>query len=174
MVAVYLFCLGVGGVLLLASFFSDAETPDDVGQSSWAEFFSLRSLTYFLFVFGAIGSALSFLRDGGAGLLGLVVAVGLGLAMAGGAGQLFRYLRRTDTAEVRSDRDLVGQAAQVTLTVGIGAVGKVELVFGGQRVELLARPFDPAHEPAIETGSQVVIVDMDAGIALVSHASLET
>jgi hypothetical protein len=174
MVAVYLFCLGVGGVLLLASFFSDADAPDDIGQSSWADFFSIRNLTYFLFVFGAIGSAAAFLRDGRPGFTTLIVSAGAGLLVSAGVSLVFRYLRRTDTAEVPSDRTLVGQAAQVTLPVGIGGIGKVELLFGGQRVELLARPFDAAHEPSIETGSSVVIVEMDAGTALVSRASLDT
>ena len=174
MTAVYLFCLGVGGVLLLASFFSDADAPDDIGQSSWADFLSFRNLTYFLFVFGAIGSAAALLRDGRVGLTTHLLAAGSGLAVAAGVSQVFRYLRRTDTSEVPSDSSLVGQAAQVTLPVGIGGVGKVELLFGGQRVELLARPFDPAHEPSIETGSSVVIVEMSAGTALVSRASLDT
>ena len=174
MTAVYLFCLGVGGVLLLASLFSDADTADDIGHTSWSDFFSIRNLTYFLFVFGGIGSAVALFRGRPPGLTTLIVSAASGLAVAAGVSQVFRYLRRTDTAEVPSDRTLVGQTAQVTLPVGIGGVGKIEILFGGQRVELLARPFDPAHEPDIETGSNVVIVDMDAGTALISRSSLDS
>jgi hypothetical protein len=89
--------------------------------------------------------------------------------------RVFGYLRRTDSSEVASDRALVGQLARVTLPVGPGGIGKVELTFGGQRVELLARPFGTGSgEPApIENGSEVVIVDMTAGTALVSRASMQ-
>jgi hypothetical protein len=174
MIGIYLFCLGLGGVLLAASLFSDGNGHDHGLDTGWHQFFSLRNLTYFLFVFGAIGSAAALLRDGNPGLLTHLIAAGSGLAVAAGVSQVFRYLRRTDTSEVPSDRSLVGQAAQVTLPVGIGGVGKVELLFGGQRIELLARPFDPDHEPGIETGSSVVIVEMNAGTALVSRASLDT
>jgi hypothetical protein len=53
-------------------------------------------------------------------------------------------------------------------------IGKIELSFGGQRVELLARPFDgePGAVQPIENGSEVVIVEMSAGTALVSRASM--
>jgi hypothetical protein len=40
---------------------------------------------------------------------------------------------------------------------------------------LLARPFDagPVKSQAIENGSEVVIVDMSAGTAMVSRASMQ-
>jgi hypothetical protein len=58
---------------------------------------------------------------------------------------------------------------------GGSAVGKVELSFGGQRVELLARPFghDAAAALPITHGSEVVIVEMVAGTALVSRANTD-
>jgi hypothetical protein len=89
--------------------------------------------------------------------------------------RVFGYLRRTDSSEVASDRSLVGQLARVTLPVGPGGIGKIELSYGGQRVELLARPFEsePGEFQPIENGSEVVIVDMSAGTALVSRASMQ-
>lgn len=175
MIALYLFCLGLGGVLLAASFFAEAEGPDDFSDVGWQQLFSLRNLTYFLFVFGAVGSAIALVRGGKPGLTGLLLASGAGVAVAAVVHRVFGYLRRTDSSEVASDRALVGQLARVTLPVGPGGIGKVELTFGGQRVELLARPFDTGSgEPhPIENGSEVVIVDMTAGTALVSRASMQ-
>ena len=175
MIALYLFCLGLGGVLLAASFFADAEGPDDFSDAGWQQLFSLRNLTYFLFVFGAVGSALALVRDGNPGLSGLLVSAGAALGVAAVVHRVFAYLRRTDSSEVASDRALVGQLARVTLPVGPGGVGKVELTFGGQRVELLARPFgaEPGELQPIENGSEVVIVEMSAGTALVSRASMQ-
>lgn len=172
MLGLYLFCLGIGGVLLAASLFADADAPDEIGDAGWQQVFSLRNLTYFLFVFGAIGSVLAFFRDWKTGMSELVIAGGSGLVVAGIAHAVFAYVRRTDTAEVPADRGLVGRAAQVTLPIGRGAIGKIELVFGGQRVELLARPFG-SEGASIENGTEVVIVEMDAGTALVSPASMD-
>jgi hypothetical protein len=88
---------------------------------------------------------------------------------------VFGYLRRTDSSEVASDSALVGQPARVTLPVGATGIGKIELSFGGQRVELLARPYGSAEggddKPAeIENGSEVVIVEMVGGMALITRA----
>jgi len=173
MLGLYLFCLGIGGVLLAASLFADADAPDEIGDAGWQQVFSLRNLTYFLFVFGAIGSALAFFQDWKTGVSELIIAGGSALVVAGVAHAVFGYLRRTDTAEVPPDQGLVGQPAQVTLPIGKDAIGKIELVFGGQRVELLARPFGSAGALPIENGTEVVIVEMDAGTALVSPASLD-
>ena len=175
MIALYLFCLGLGGVLLAASFFADAEGADGFSDAGWQQLFSLRNLTYFLFVFGAVGSAIALVRDGNPGLTGLLLSAASALGASTVVHRVFGYLRRTDNAEVPSDSTLVGQLARVTLPVGPGGIGKVELTFGGQRVELLARPFDTGSgEPQpIENGSEVVIVDMTAGTALVSRASMQ-
>ena len=175
MIALYLFCLGVGGVLLAASFFAEAEGADNFSDAGWQQLFSLRNLTYFLFVFGAVGSAIALVRDGNPGLSGLLISAAAAIGVSAVVHRVFGYLRRTDSSEVASDRTLVGQLARVTLPVGPGGIGKIELTFGGQRVELLARPFDtgPEELQPIENGSEVVIVDMAAGTALVSRASMQ-
>ena len=175
MIALYLFCLGLGGVLLAASFFAEAEGPDDFSDVGWQQLFSLRNLTYFLFVFGAVGFAIALVRGGNPGLSGLLISAAAAVGVSAVVHRVFRYLRRTDSSEVASDRALVGQLARVTLPVGPGGIGKIELTFGGKRGELLARPFEagPAELNPIENGSEVVIVDMTAGTALVSRASMQ-
>jgi hypothetical protein len=173
MMALYLFCLGLGGILLVASFFGDADAPDHGGDAAWQHLFSLRNATYFLFVFGAIGSALGLIR-GRTGLFDLLIAGGAGLATGVMVHSVFGYIRRTDSAEVASDSTLVGKTARVTLPVSPASLGKIELSFGGQRVELLARPFgSEAEGGALEQGCEVVIVEMTAGTALVSRASMD-
>jgi hypothetical protein len=183
MLALYLFCLGVGGVLLAASFFSDLGGHDheigdysDIHGGEWSQIFSLRNLTYFLFVFGAIGSGLALTRGGRTGLLELIIAAGAGLGVSAVVGWVFNYIRRTDSSEVASDSALVGMPARVILPVKDGSVGKIELSYGGQRVELLARPFgnkDDAVADEIVNGSEVVIVEMEAGMARVARANNE-
>jgi hypothetical protein len=174
MLGLYLFALGLGGVLLAATFFGDSDAPDDAADAGWQNIFSLRNLTYFLFVFGAVGSLLTWAR-GGAGIDVLAISAVTALVVAAGVHWVFGYLRRTEAGEMPSDAALVGQAARVTLPVSRGDVGKIELTFGGQRVELLARPFrdDDAAGAAIANGTEVVIVEMAAGMALVSRTSPE-
>jgi hypothetical protein len=175
MLGLYLFSLGVGGVLLAASFFADADAPDDIGDAGWQQLFSLRNFTYFLFVFGAIGSLMAWMRGGRTGVADFAIAGGAATAVALMVQYVFTWLRRTDGAEVPSDSALVGQAARVTLPVSASGPGKVELSFGGQRVELLARPYGSEQESLVEigNGTEVVIVEMVAGTALVSRASTD-
>jgi hypothetical protein len=171
----YLFCLGLGGVLLVTSLFADAEGPDDFGDVGWQQLFSLRNVTYFLFVLGAAGWLLSWLRGGSGSLGTFVMAFGAASAMATLVHYVFQYIHRTDSSEVQSDNALVGRSARVMVPVGSAGVGKIELSFGGQRVELLARPFGQDASTALEigNGSEVVIVEMVAGTALVSRANTE-
>ena len=179
MLTIYLFCLGLGGVLLATTFFGgDHDAPDDFGDfghGHWQELFSLRNLTYFLFVFGAVGSLLSWYRGGRPGIFDLVLASATGLLVATIVHFTFRYIRDTDTADVSSDTKLLGRAALVTLPVGANGPGKIELSYGGQRVELLARLFErkDGTPDEIANGTEVVIVEMVAGTALVSRTSTE-
>ena len=181
MLALYLFSLGLGGVLLAASLFGDHDSPDGdlggghAGYTDWQQIFSLRNFTYFLFVFGAVGSLLAWSRGGRSGVFDVVLAASTGAAVAAMVQYVFSWLRRTDSSEVASDAALVGQAARVTLPVSAGGIGKIELTFGGQRVELLARPFgsEQGSTTEIGNGAEVVIVEMVAGMAMVSRASTE-
>jgi hypothetical protein len=173
MLALYLFSLGIGGVLLVTTFFGDSDAPDDIGHGEWQQLFSLRNLTYFLFVFGAIGSLLAWTRGGRTNLFDALLAGGAATFVAALVHYVFRYLRRTDDAEVPSDVALLGRPAMVTLPVTRNAIGKIELTFGGQRVELLARPYGSEDVGDIGNGTEVVIVEMVAGTALVSRTSPE-
>jgi hypothetical protein len=171
MLGLYLFALGLGGVLLAATFFADADGHDHLGHSDWHQLFSMRNITYFLFVFGAIGSLLAWARGGRTTLLDGVAATTTAALVSALVNYVFGWVRKTDDSEVPSDVALVGRPAMVTLPIGREAIGKVELTFGGQRVELLARPYGSEEPEIIGNGTEVVIVEMVAGTALVSRTS---
>lgn len=175
MFALYLFALGLGGVLLAASFFGDADGDDaDVtGGPAWQAIFSMRNATYFLFSAGLVGTLLTWI--GTASLITAVVSIVTGVGVGAMVGSVFSYLRRTDSSEVAPDSAMIGSSAVVTLSVGKSGLGKVDLIFEGRRVELLAKPFDRERigDEVFENGAEVLIVDIVAGTALIARAQAE-
>jgi hypothetical protein len=130
MLAVYLFTVLVGGALLgvslLGSDHGDVDSVAGHGHHTHdaAQFLSLRTLTYFLFVFGGVGIALSLLTRTGWPLtlvLALLAGVGVGTIVTG----TFRYLSRTDSGGNQSDDSFVGLSARVVLPIAEGGLGKV-------------------------------------------------
>jgi hypothetical protein len=131
------------------------------------QYLSLRTLTYFLFVFGGVGAVLTWSWTRAASLLVLPVAVAAGLLVAGLASATFGYIRKTGSGDRDSEQTFVGLTGRVSLAMGEGGLGKV-LVHRGDRVyELLARPFDSATG-GYAFGESVVVVEMDRGTALVT------
>lgn len=180
--AIYLFCLVVGGGLLLVTLIGglgdiDADLETDVDVDGWSglgEFLSVRTLTYLLAGFGATGAILDGLTDTSA-IVTLLVALAVGFLSAAAAGATYRYLRSSESGTVARDGDyLVGLPATVTHALEPGCRGKIRLLAAGREVELLARMHDPDEAPCV-TGATVVIVDIDAETALVTAApALET
>lgn len=127
---------------------------------------SLRSATYFLFAFGAVGVLLQFAWGGRQPWLGLLAAASTGAAAAFFSAALFGWVARTGSGELPSDRTLAGLAGTMVLPLREGG-GKVQVVRGGREYELLARPFDPAA-PAPESWTSVVVVEVVDGTALVT------
>lgn len=203
MTALYLFCLIVGGGLLLASLFGgDAEAdvdtgnleldgpadmPDAGGADAGAEggghaaathgvgwtlardFFTVRSLFYFLAGFGATGFLLESLTAA-TDLTALTMAVLTGVVAAGIAGATYGTLQRSESGKVSRNADyLVGHSAEVILPVVAGRRGKIRILNHGREVELLARLYS-GDDPDCARGSTVVIVDIDGDTALVTAA----
>lgn len=180
MISLYLFALLVGGGLLIASIigsgdhghggdFGDAAGHDggrDGGHGNAAQFLSLRNLTYLLFVFGGVGSALTWKSDI-PGIFILAIAALAGLAIASVTAASFGYLRRTDSGGRDSEDSFVGLAGRVVVPIGSGAMGKVQLVRGDRMFELLARPLD-SEAIGISDWKSVVVVEMENGTALVT------
>ena len=182
MFALYLFALILGGGLLLFSLFgdghhhgADASHHDlDVGDAGQADiqdnpvqWLSLRTVIYFLFVFGGVGAALSKSWPGAAAPLIAVLATGAGAGVGAAVSAAFAYLKKTDSGARDGDESFVGLAGQVTLPFGDSGAGKVLVTRGDRTFELLARPFggasgDPRHWKA------VVVMEMQRGTAMVA------
>jgi membrane protein implicated in regulation of membrane protease activity len=187
MLPLYLFCLIVGGGLLLFSLFGgtdhdadtghvshDADHPDTVdvhsGLDIAKEFLSVRSLFYFLAGFGATGALLEATTDA-ASAAALVWAIATGMTAALAAGLIYGWLRRSQSGFVPRDSDyLVGLPAQVVLPVTAGHRGKVRTISAGREIELLAKLHGAGDEDC-PRGMTVVIVDIDGDTALVAPAA---
>jgi hypothetical protein len=169
MATLYWLSLVVGGGLALLSLFGDLlhfDMSDFHADTDAWHILSLRTGTYFLFAFGATG-----LLAGATGA-GAITAF-VGAAFAGGTAAalstaVFRYLRRSESGGVPEDSSLVGLAGRVVLPLSAGGTGKVVVTRGGREIELLARPFDGAPETPVETWTDVVVVEVSSGTALVT------
>lgn len=169
MLSLYLFAVLLGGGLLLFSLLggdSDADVDAFDGDNPM-QYLSLRTLTYFLFVFGGVGAVLTWSWPRAASLLVLPIAVAAGVLVAGLVSATFGYIRKTNSGDRDSEQTFVGLTGRVSVAMGEGGLGKV-LVHRGDRVhELLARPFD-ATTGAYPFGTSVVVVEMSSGTALVT------
>lgn len=196
MLVLYLFCLVVGGGLLLVSLFGadgdadphggveieadglDAPPGEMADADGWVhagewgvarEFLSVRSLFYFLAGFGATGLLMEALTSASPGVAAAWALIA-GMLGAGAAGTLYALLRRSESGRVPTGTGhLLGQPARVVLPVVHGRRGKVRAVVGGREVEFLARLYG-AEEPECPRGATVVIVDLDGETALVTPA----
>lgn len=158
-----------GGLLAVSSFAGDAGEADlDLGggDADALRILSIRSLTYFAFGFGVVGTGLRYLGDGSGVSLYLAATIG-GLLVAGTSEMTFRYLERTDSGGMESESALVGQIGMMSLPIGRGGAGKVAVERGGRVHTLVARPVEGAVGDPAEW-REVVIVEMRSGEARVS------
>lgn len=196
MLAIYIFCLVLGGSLMAVSVLGDvfgdadvdldldtdmdfeldagdlgADAGDldvDAGDATDAvRILSIRTLIYTLFGFGAVGTLLSFLSSGGF-LATLAYAVGGGLLSGAVVTTVFNYLRRTDTGAQLSDATYVGLSGTVTLPLSAGSAGAVAVERGERRISLRALPHPSAAGSDPSTWKSVVVVEMDRGVARVA------
>lgn len=170
MLTLYLFALLVGGGLLAFSLLggdgADADY-DALGGDNPLQLLSLRTLTYFLFVFGGVGAVLSWAWTGAAAPLVLLLAAVSGVGVGTLASLAFRYLRRTNSGMHESEDSFVGLAGRVIVPVQREGIGKIVVQRGDRAYELLARAFNSTDaDPGAWTS--VVIVEMSRGTALVS------
>jgi MFS family permease len=172
MFSLYLFALVVGGGLLLFSLIGGHDGHGDVGHDDLhghdaVKFLSLRTLTYFLFVFGGVGAVLAKTWHWAAAPLVFALAVAGGLVVGGAASLAFGYLRKTDSGHRDSDDSFIGLTGRVTVPVGGSGVGKVLVTRGDRTFELLARPLESAAK-GTGSWSSVIIVEMSRGTAIIA------
>jgi len=183
MFSLYLFSAIVGGGLLVFSLggHGDAHGHDfggghaaghDVGHDhNPFKFLSLRTLTYFLAVFGGVGAVLTYFWKGAAPLV-LLVAMVSGLGIGTLTSAVFEYLRKTGSGDREADDSFVGLTGRITLPITQGGLGKVLVQRGDRSFELLAQPFDSTTAPS--TWKAVVVVEMNKGTAIVSPVDENT
>ncbi|MEK7402103.1 MAG: hypothetical protein AABZ80_07030 [Gemmatimonadota bacterium] len=173
MFSLYLFSAIVGGALLVFSLsgHGDAHGHDfggghDVGHDhNPFKFLSLRTLTYFLAVFGGVGAVLTWAWKSSAPLV-LLLAVVAGLGVGSLTSFAFQYLRKTGSGDRDSEDSFVGLTGRITLPISQGGLGKVLVQRGDRSFELLAQPLDATTAPS--TWKSVVVVEMRRGTAIVS------
>jgi membrane protein implicated in regulation of membrane protease activity len=169
--AIFVFCVAVGGVLLLITVLLD-----DVlgGVLSFLHVdFDLGGVTLmplllgFVSMFGVgglFGTQLFGLGPGAASVVGLL----FGLVGAGVVWAIFSFLRRAEAPAAFSLGDMIGQRGRVTVAIRGGRNGSVLLSYGGSTHELSA-----TAEADIPAGSVVVVTDV-AGSTLVVTLATQT
>lgn len=173
MFSLYLFSLVVGGGMLALGVFG--QDVDDVGGGHGHvghdefQFLSLRTLTYFLFGFGAVGAALTKLWSWAATPLILLVATATGLLVGTMVSFAFRYLHRTGSGDRESDDSFIGLTGRITVPISSSGsgMGKVLIERGGRTFELMARPLETAEQSPAKWKA-VIVVEMKRGTAVVA------
>ena len=173
MFSLYLFALVVGGALLLFSLFGGSDHGDTDfshdGSHSPVQWLSIRTLMYFLFVFGGVGAILSRTWSPGAAPIVLGIALLSGAGVGAAVSAAFGYLRRTDSGYRESDDSFIGLTGRVTIPIGAGRAGKVLVSRGDRTFDLLAQPYDRAAGSSPPSAwKDVIIVEMARGTAIVA------
>lgn len=192
MFTAYVFCLVLGGGLLLLSLASgdsteldvdmdvevdldmgvdagadlDADVAPDAGAVSAAQkIFSFRGLIYGLFGFGLTGTILSTLELSPLPTAGASVVAGVLSSVL--VTSVFNYLRATESGYLPGDATFAGASGRVVLPISAEAPGAVVVVRGGREVRLRALPHaSGAGDP---TGwTRVMVIEMDDGVARVA------
>jgi hypothetical protein len=170
------FALVLGGGLLLLSLLGDLfgthgdgdlDHASDHGDGHGLKILSLRTLTYALFGYGAVGTLLAWLQGGEAGWGVLVAAIVTGIAAAVLNEAMLGFVRRTQSGALPGDDSLAGLMGRVTLPLGREGTGKITVERSGREHELLARPFEAA-EGDPERWTTVVVIEMKDGVAHVA------
>jgi membrane protein implicated in regulation of membrane protease activity len=143
------------------------------GSAVAAKIFSVRTVIYALFGFGAVGTLLTWVLPVGSSVTTAAFAVVGGMLSGTVINAAFGWVKRSDSGAVKGDDAFVGQLARVTLPV-TETGGKVVVEMLGHTVELRALP----HSSAADQGDpsawrSVVVVDMQRGVALVAPAPQE-
>jgi hypothetical protein len=133
-----------------------------------AKIFSIRTLFYSFFGFGAVGSLLTFVLGGGP-VLTPIFAVAGGAASGALITAAFGFVRRSESGALQAEDAFVGLQGRVTLPIRPHAPGKVVVERGGRRVEIRALPHATTEEhgdPGAWT--TVFVVEMEKGVARVA------
>ena len=129
-------------------------------------FLSLRFWTFFSAFFGLTGLVLGGLGLVASDLLGLGLALAMGLSTGLGATAVIRRLSADTSGRAVRSGDYVGKTARVVVPFEGRRVGKVRVDIRGNSVDLLASGFD---EETYDGKQEVLIVEMDGSRARVAR-----
>lgn len=163
--------LDFGGVDVDADFDADLDFDTDVdagidGHAPSAAIFSLRSLVFSLFGFGAVGTALTALGSAPSAPTTIVLAAGAGLVVGYLVGAFLAYLKRSDTGARAGDESYLGLTGRVTLPLRPDAPGQVVVARGNREHTVRALPHESTSGDP-RAWRTVVVIDMKDGIARV-------
>jgi len=185
MLTTYIACFAAAGALLALSFFGDfldgdadlavdADIDGDAFAGAASSILSLRTVVYALFGFGAAGTTLHLLWGGDRSGTTALAAAGAGLVSGVLVSTVFRYLKNTEAGAIEGAESFVGLAGKVSVEIGPGSPGLVQVERGGRRVRIRARVNDVyAGEGPLEVGRPVVVVEMRAGVAAVAPVDVK-
>ena len=170
---VYAIALILGGGIVLLQVL--AGTDHDIGHAdvsldahhapSGPGILSTRSLTFAVFAFGLVGTALHLLRlTTPSAALGLAVASGVVAGLV--AGLAFGVLGHTGASGEAGFHEAKGQRARVLVPCARAQRGKIRARIKGQLVDMMAT----TDEAEIATGREVLIVDVKGDVAHVVTA----
>ena len=144
-----------------------AELQADAGSLA-AKIFSIRTIFYSMFGFGAMGTLLTYAWSGNP-FLTAGLAVLSGIASGSIVNAAFGYVRRTESGMLQSEVTYEGLPGRVTLPVRWESPGKVVVERCGRRVELRAYPHaSMAGKSDPTTWKKVFVVEMVRGVARVA------
>ncbi len=135
-----------------------------------AKIFSIRTITYSLFGFGAVGTLRTFVWPSSSSILTLVLAVVTGLLSGALINAAFGWVRRSESGALEGESSYAGLTGRVRLPIA-GSSGTVVVEKGGRWVELRALP----HPSAVGEGdpadwTSIFVVEMRKGVAMVAPA----
>ena len=193
MLALYLFCAGLGIPLVFLFAFSGGDAEADVGGVDADGGFDLEfdggdvegvgdftglirriplsSYAFFLAFFGGAGSVGTWLDMGFVATL--VLAILLGVIAAAVNTAAFAFLRGTSADSSLTDRQIEGRIATVSVPIEDGKRGRVWIDTGGERVQLTAGMVESEIDLSFSRGEQVLIVEMRNGVAQVMSVDPE-
>ena len=128
-------------------------------------FFKPLRLMLFLLFFGLVGATFYWLYA--AKLFSLCVGAGVGIGFGWAGEWIMHRLRDEVTDSALGERGLVGREAQVVLPLAADSPGKIRCNVDRKTVEVRARVVESEESFAID--DQVLIIDMEEGIALVAR-----
>lgn len=187
MALAYVFALVVGGGFMALSLLGDlagggdvadvdldvdfdADVDVDAGGGNDVnalKILSLRTLVYALFGFGAVGTILSQLWGGARAPQTALFATAGGVATGFIASAMFGLLKRSEVGDRAGETSFVGLPGVVSLPIGPGSPGQVTVLRGDRSYRIRALPHDTAGHLDPTAWKEVLVVEMDAGVARV-------